>query len=158
MRGFIRTGLGNWRVSREHSSDLANLENATCSVEVDCLTWSMSERGRKKRGENPKGGRHGIRGEEAEHTLRVCGVALRRQKWLRNLHSDLLHFMHRNVRYSIKCSARGKTTTVRILVRIANFHDDGLIIYLRCTTCLLLAFRQLTMKGRERRGEGAREN
>lgn len=67
MRGFIRTGLGNWRVSREHSSDLANLENATYSVEADCLTWSMSERGRKKRGENPKGGRHGIRGEEAEH-------------------------------------------------------------------------------------------
>lgn len=60
---------------------------------------------------------------------------------LLDLHSDLLHFMHRNARYSIKCLSRGKTS-VRILVRIASFHGKGLIIYLRCTTCLLLASRR----------------
>jgi len=81
---------------------------------------------------------------------RSCGVALRRQKWLCNLYSDLLHFMHRNVRYSIKCSARGKTTTAWILVRIASFREEVLIIYLRCTTCLLLALRQLYLHTQER--------
>lgn len=87
---------------------------------------------------------------------RACGVALRRQKWLRNLYSDLLHFMHRNVRCSIKCSARGKTTTAWILVCIASFRGEGLIIYLRCTTCLLLALRIYEERSylRERRESG----
>lgn len=80
---------------------------------------------------------------------RACGVALWRQKWLRNLYSDLLHFMHRNVRYYIKCSVCGKTTTAWILVRITSFRGEGLIIYLRCTILLLLVDRTYEEK-RER--------
>lgn len=64
MRDFIRTGLENWRVSREHSNDLAKQENATSRL---CLTWGMSESGWKKRGrESERRKRHGIR-EAVEH-------------------------------------------------------------------------------------------